>query len=156
MTEQAAPAPIVVRRMTLKDFETVIRVWHESKQEAYPYLPLEQGRTLADDDRFFRERVVPQCDVWVAEQDGAILGFMALARSYIDRLYVHPAHQRKGVGGALLRQAMALSPAGLELHTHQKNVSAQAFYEGHGFRAAKFGISPAPESEPDIEYHWRP
>ena len=51
---------------------------------------------------------------------------------------------------------MALYPDGLELHTHQENVIACAFYEKHGFRAVKFGISPSPESVPDVEYHWRP
>src|SRR5689334_7829190 len=64
MTDQPPSSPIIVRRMTPEDFDTVVRVWHESKQVAYPYLPLEQGRTLAEDDRFFRDRVVPQCDVW--------------------------------------------------------------------------------------------
>jgi ribosomal protein S18 acetylase RimI-like enzyme len=51
---------------------------------------------------------------------------------------------------------MQLSPNGLELHTHQENESACAFYEKHGFAAVKYGISPAPESVPDVEYHWRP
>ncbi len=30
-----------------------------------------------------------------------------------------------------------------------------AFYEKNGFIAEKYGISPPPESEPDVEYHWR-
>jgi hypothetical protein len=29
-------------------------------------------------------------------------------------------------------------------------------YEGQGFVAVKYGLSPAPESAPDVEYHWRP
>jgi hypothetical protein len=28
--------------------------------------------------------------------------------------------------------------------------------EHHGFKAVQFGISPSPESAPDVEYHWRP
>src|SRR5687767_7326134 len=48
------------------------------------------------------------------------------------------------------------SPDGLALHTHQENHAARAFYEKHGFRAVKFGISPPPENAPDVEYHWRP
>jgi len=92
----------------------------------------------------------------LATEVEALAGFLALQDSYIDRLYIHPAHQRRGVGSALMEQAKALSPAGLELHTHQKNTQARAFYERHGFTIAKLGISPPPESEPDIEYHWRP
>jgi GNAT superfamily N-acetyltransferase len=81
-------------------------------------------------------------------------GFLALVGSYLDRLYVHPGAQRGGVGSALLRHAMALSPAGLELHTHQRNHRGRAFYAKHGLRAVRFCVSPPPESEPDIEYHW--
>ena len=87
---------------------------------------------------------------------GRLVGFVALEGSYVDRLYVHPQCQRRGVGSLLLRKAFELSPEGVELHTHQKNETGCAFYEKHGFRAVRYGTSPPPESEPDVEYHWRP
>ena len=62
---------------------------------------------------------------------------------------------RPGAGLALLGKARELSPGGLELHTHQQNAKARRFYEKHGFRAVRFGVSPPPESAPDAEYHWR-
>ena len=138
------------------DLEAVVAVWHETKQDAYPYLPLEQGRTLEEDGAFFRGRILPRCRIWVALVDGRVAGFVALEGGYVDRLYVHPLHQRRGLGALLLAKARELSPTGLELHTHQKNASACAFYEKHGFRAVRYGTSPPPESEPDVEYHWKP
>ena len=42
------------------------------------------------------------------------------------------------------------------LFTVQVNVNGRAFYEKHGFVIARLGVSPPPESEPDVEYHWRP
>ena len=30
------------------------------------------------------------------------------------------------------------------------------FYERRGFVATRFGVSPAPESEPDVQYEWKP
>jgi hypothetical protein len=66
----------IVRPLRADEVEEVIRLWHVTKQAAYPYLPLEQGRTV--------------------EEDGAF------------------------------------------------------------FRAVRFGVSPPPESEPDVEYHWTP
>lgn len=150
---------VQVRPVAAGDLPAIISVWHESKRVAYPYIAQERGLTLADNDRIFREIILPRLPdgaLWVAEVAGAITGFMAIDGSYIDRLYIHPDHQRQGVGTALMRRAMALSPAGLQLHTHQKNEQARAFYEKHGFRAVKFGISPPPESEPDVEYHWTP
>ena len=81
---------------------------------------------------------------------------MALKGNYISRLYVNPEDQSHGVGDALLEHARNLHPDGLELHTHVENYPARQFYERRGFVAVKFGISPAPEFKPDVEYHWRP
>jgi len=83
------------------------------------------------------------------------VAYMAISGDFIDQLYVDPDHQRKGIGQTLLGHAMALSPDHLWLYTLQINTGARAFYEKNGFQAVKFGISPAPESEPDVEYHWQ-
>jgi ribosomal protein S18 acetylase RimI-like enzyme len=48
-----------------------------------------------------------------------------------------------------------LLPKHIWLYTHAANKMARAFYEKNGFVAEKFGVSPEPESEPDVEYHWR-
>jgi ribosomal protein S18 acetylase RimI-like enzyme len=56
---------------------------------------------------------------------------------------------------ALLNFAREQSPEHLWLYTLQVNLNARAFYEKNGFVAEKLGLSPPPESEPDVEYHWR-
>ena len=56
---------------------------------------------------------------------------------------------------ALLRKAREYSPGQLRLYTFQRNNAARAFYERHGFLVTAFGVSPAPESEPDVEYRWQ-
>ena len=78
------------------------------------------------------------------------------ARDFIDQLYVDPDHQRKGIGSALIAHAKRLSPSGLRLFTLQINANGRAFYDNAGFVAVRFGVSPPPESEPDVEYHWAP
>jgi ribosomal protein S18 acetylase RimI-like enzyme len=138
------------------EFEAVIRVWHETKRATYRFIPQERDRSLEEDRAFFHTRIRPRCALWVAVDDDAVRGFLALDGSYVDRLYVHPGAQRRGVGGALLDRAMALRPDGIALHTHQRNLAARAFYEKRGFRAVRLGISAPPENEPDVEYHWRP
>ena len=151
--EAAAPR---LRPFREADFEALVLLWHETKQDAYPYLPLEQGRTLDEEAGFFGVRILPRCTIFVVEIRGRLAGFLAVDGSYVDRLYVHPRCQRRGVGSLLLQKALELSPDGVELHTHQKNETACAFYEKHGFRPVRYGTSPPPESEPDVEYHWRP
>jgi putative acetyltransferase len=148
-------AELNVRRLIESESRAVVELWHHTKKDAYPYLPLEQARTPEDDYTFFHQKLLPRCDIWVAEQKGRLVGFLAIQGSYIDRLYVSPNVQRVGIGSALIKHAMELSPTGLELHTHQKNMVARRFYEKHGLVAVHFGVSPAPESEPDVEYRWR-
>lgn len=138
------------------DFEGVVRLWHETCRDTYTFIPLEQEYDLDSRRGFFRASILPRCKLWVAEREGELLGFLAMEGDYVDRLYVAVGAQRTGVGEALLGHARTQSPGGLRLHTHVKNTGARAFYEKHGFRAVRFGVSPPPESEPDVEYHWTP
>lgn len=149
---------MVVRLAQNQDLEKVSAVWHETRKKTHTALGFrsERGVTLDDSRRIFRESIAPSCQIWVAEQGDEVVGFLAIRGSYIDRMYVKPSEQGLGVGTALLGKAQEISPAGLELHTHRENRSARTFYEKHGFRAVRFGVSPPPENEPDVEYWWRP
>ena len=93
-------------------------------------------------------------DLWVAERDGAPVGFMALSPGWVEQLHVAPAEQRTGVGAALLEQAKARMRE-IRLHTHVANAQARAFYAKHGFEEIAFGVSPAPESAPDVLLRWK-
>lgn len=147
-----------VRLLQDEDLEETIAVWHQTRKATHTSMNIEteRGLTLEDSQRIFRENIAPHCQLWVAESRDTVVGFLAIRKSYIDRMYVEPSDQRRGVGTALLEKARELSPAGLELHTHQENRHARTFYEKHGFRAVRFGVSPPPENEPDVEYRWRP
>ena len=63
-------------------------------------------------------------------------------------------HPRRYPEEALIEFARTLSPKRLWLYTFQINTIGRTFYEKNGFVAKKFGISPAPESEPDVLYEW--
>jgi ribosomal protein S18 acetylase RimI-like enzyme len=95
-------------------------------------------------------------EVWVAVAAGRVIGLLAHHLGVVEQLYIDPPHQRQGVGTTLLRKAMTIYPDGFALFTHQRNKRARAFYEKHGLRAVVFGISPVPESEPDVKYAWDP
>jgi ribosomal protein S18 acetylase RimI-like enzyme len=144
-----------IRPFRDEDEEAVVRIWHRSGKAAYDFLPLWQSLTLDRATTVFREVIAGKCDLWVGTLDTRIVAFLAMNDSYIDRMYVDPDHWHEGWGTRLLDFAKSRSPQGLELHTHQENHRARQFYEKHGFKAVKFGISPPPESAPDVEYHWR-
>lgn len=145
-----------IRRYSQADAPVVAELWHRAGRAAYTYLPTWQSFTLEQARKVFRRVISRDCEIWVATCEGPVVGYLALRRSYIDRLYIDPALQCCGIGAALLAHAKALRPAGLELHTHQANHAGRRFYERHGFVAVRFGTSPPPESAPDVEYHWRP
>jgi ribosomal protein S18 acetylase RimI-like enzyme len=144
----------VIRLYQAADLCLTAQVWFDAGIKAYPYLPDFQTLTLNKAEKVFAEVIAAQNDIWVYEQQDKIWGFIALQGSYIDRLYVDPNHQGKGVGSALLDHAKNICPAYLSLHTHQANHDARAFYEQAGFTIHKLGISPAPENVPDVEYRW--
>jgi len=146
---------IVVRGFIELDFDRVVAQWHETNLASYPYVPLHQERSLDDARMFFRKRLLPECRVWIAELGSEPLGLLAMSDSWIRQLAVFPSFQRQGVGTALLRKAREESPQQLRLYTFRRNRPARAFYEKHGFAAVAFGTSPAPESEPDVEYLWQ-
>jgi RimJ/RimL family protein N-acetyltransferase len=109
-------------------------------------LTTEAWRSIADERRYLRAvRNHPDAAVFVVEDGGRVVGRLSLARD------VHPAsahvadlglmvaasHRRRGVGRALLDQAVVWSiGAGidkLELHVFPWNEPAIALYEAFGF-----------------------
>jgi ribosomal protein S18 acetylase RimI-like enzyme len=147
---------VLIRRYRPDDFHAVNDLWRRARLHAFPDFQARKGHTAEEDREYFREVVQVKNDLWVAEVDGHPAAFMAIAGDFIDQLYVAPEHQRRGLGAALIEHARVLSPTGLRLFTFQINANGRSFYERHGFVAARLGVSPRPEYEPDVEYRWRP
>jgi putative acetyltransferase len=82
---------------------------------------------------------------WVAELGSApsgsleagsrIVGFIELeGPSHLDMMYVHPAHQRKGVASALLSELeSAASELGAQRLHAEASLTARPFFERRGF-----------------------
>lgn len=109
-----------------------------------------------DDMGFFHGTIAAENEIWVAVEEGTIVGFLALNGSLLNYLYVDPPAQGRGVGTMLMSKMQAQSPQGFTLFTHQRNAKARAFYERRGLRAVSFGVSAPPENEPDVKYAWEP
>lgn len=144
-----------IREYRPEDFDAVTILWRIANEKSLPELVRASGHFFYEDRDYFRNHILTQNKVWVVELDQHPVAFMAMRADFIDHLYVDPDYQKRGIGKALLEHARQLSPEHLWLYTLQVNVNARAFYEKNGFIAEKFGISPPPENEPDVEYHWR-
>ncbi len=142
--------------MTREDLLPTVAVWQRSREHGQPWVEERMGYTPEQNKQHFRDVVMKQEQVWVAEQDAVIVGLLSVAEGRVGQLYVDPSAQGVGVGTALLQKAKQLWPKGLALFTFQRNERARWFYERRGFRAVTFGVSPPPESEPDVKYVWEP
>jgi ribosomal protein S18 acetylase RimI-like enzyme len=146
---------LFIRDYRSEDFDAVSILWRVAREKSLPEFQNAKGHFFYEDQNYFLGHVLKENHVFVVETGQHPIAFMAMQEEFIDQLYVHPDCQNQGVGKALLDYARKLSPEHVWLYTLQINLNARAFYEKNGFIAEKFGISPPPESEPDVEYHWR-
>jgi len=142
--------------MKLEELGPVVRLWRRAREGAMPALEARMGHAPADDLAFFRDSVMRENEVFVALREEEPVALLGLRDGVVGYLYVDPPAQRQGVGTALLDLAKRRSAGGLSLFTHRANRRARDFYERRGFRAVRFGMSPAPEREPDVLYRWDP
>jgi ribosomal protein S18 acetylase RimI-like enzyme len=84
----------------------------------------------------------PRIFFGVARTDNsAIIGLTTMGQItdytvVLSRLYVHPQHQRQGIGSQLLQASITAFPTTrtIRLEVEENNYSAYTFYRNHGFR----------------------
>lgn len=70
----------------------------------------------------------------VAVLDGAIVGFGDMDGGYLDRLYVHAAHQRQGIAGSMVRVLEEFAREnGYSVLTVHASLTARGFFEHLGY-----------------------
>ncbi len=101
-----APANVTVRPYAPEDWDAVARAHDAARlQELAATVGVEAFLDLeatAGPEGLFDDRVWVACDA-----AGRVVGFVAYADAEVTWLYVHPDHQRRGAGRALLRRALA-------------------------------------------------
>ncbi|HYJ33612.1 MAG TPA: GNAT family N-acetyltransferase, partial [Candidatus Binatia bacterium] len=101
-----------------------------------PDIPI--GHTDGQVRAWIAGSVMVEKRVYVAVENESVAAMMAISEDgeggWIDHLYVAPEHVGRGVGSALVNEALALLRAPVRLYTFQSNVRAREFYEARGFR----------------------
>ena len=138
---------ITIRPAEPGDAQSLVELASEiGREEGSWLLTTEEWRSTAEERRYLRAvRRHPDAAVFVAEESGEILARLSVSRD------VHPAsrhvgdlglmvashHRRRGVGRALLDQAVLWAVSAgiqkLELHVFPWNEPAIALYESSGF-----------------------
>jgi putative acetyltransferase len=148
----------VTARFQLRPYRTddedgAIALWLETWQQAYPEID------FAARVPWWRERwrgeLVPNANIVVAEQAGALIGFVTIdATGYLDQLVVSPDHWGSDLGDALVAEAKRLSPHGITLLVNADNVRAIRFYERNGFVHAGEDVNPT-SGRPVLRMAWK-
>ena len=132
--------------------ESLVKMWRVSKQNA---LGIAEIHSFQDQLNFLNDSLTKDNTICLAlDHQDNVLGFMATDGAYLNQLYVHVDHQRRGIGSELLSRAKQLSNGSLKLYTFEMNTTAQQFYESHGFRIIGGG-SDNEEKLPDLLFEWK-
>ena len=144
---------VSLRRATAEDAAAVAEVFLDSFHATYEF-PL--AHTDDEVRGWIRDRLLPDHEVWVAVDGGALVALLALAPGWLEQLYVAPNRLGEGIGASLMAIAKERQPNGLQLWTFQVNARARRFYESHGFVAVEETADSNQERQPDVRYEWKP
>jgi putative acetyltransferase len=122
-----------LRAYAAADEEAAIALWQRTWQLAYP--DIDFAARLNWWRERWRNELVPQTQIVVAENPDAMTGFVTVNPKtlYLDQIVVAPEAWGTGTAEALVAEARRLSPRGLDLQVNQDNTRAIRFYEKQGF-----------------------
>ena len=136
-----------------EDEDAAIALWLQTWQQAYPSID------FAGRENWWRERwrneLVPKAEIIVAEQAGALIGFVTIdASGYLDQLVVAPGHWGSKLATALVDEAKRRSPDCIRLLVNTDNIRAIRFYERNGFAHAGEDVNPT-SGRPVLRMEWK-
>ena len=147
-------ADFALRTYRAEDEEAAIELWQLTWQQAYPSIDF-TARVAWWRERW-RDELVPNASIIVAEQADTLVGFVTLDGSgYLDQLVVKPDYWGSKLASALVDETKRLSPDGVTLEVNKDNARAIRFYERNGFRRAGEDVNPT-SGRPVLRMSWRP
>jgi putative acetyltransferase len=127
---------VTLRPYAAADEDAAIELWRRTWAKHYPHIDF-NARVDWWRERW-RKELVPVAQIVLAEQDGALIGFVTIdpKTMYLDQIVVAPEAWGSGAALALLDEAKRRSPKGVDLLVNKDNARAIHFYEKHGFQYA--------------------
>jgi chorismate mutase/GNAT superfamily N-acetyltransferase len=144
---------VLLRPATADDAEVLAAVHLDAREAASPPMP---PSVHPDED------VLPwvtgwlaRNEVWLAEVEGAPVGYASITPTWLDGLFVAPDHAGRGIGSLLLDLVKSLRPEGFALWVFESNEPARRFYRRHGLiELETTDGSGNEERAPDVRMAW--
>jgi ribosomal protein S18 acetylase RimI-like enzyme len=124
---------LTFRPLETKDVAAISLVHHRACLIAYRFMNWRYP--LDEVTRWYSGKFAEWTWTLAALDADVMAGFIALTDRHIDQLYVDPSLQRRGIGSMLLDTALKGVSGQVTLDVFERNASARAFYEKHGFQA---------------------
>ena len=128
----------MIRQYEGQDLQDLLTAWAAASEIAHPFLTED---FLASERENIPNLYLPNAETWVYEADERVVGFVALIGNEVGAIFVHPSHQRMGVGYRLMDKAKELRGE-LEVEVFVNNAIGRSFY-------AKYGFTPIQEKVHD-------
>ena len=142
-----------IRAANEKDLSQIVDIYNQAvllRRATADLTPV----TVESRRQWFHDHAPDSCPIWVAEDNGVILGWCSLSAYRPGRMalrhtaeisyYVHEVHRRKGIGSALIQHAVDRCPSlqikNLFTFLLDVNLASVRILEKFGF--AKWGHMP--------------
>lgn len=119
----------MIREYEKRDLEDLLEAWYSASKVAHPF---------CSEEFFKQERkniasiYLPNAETWVYEENGSVIGFIALIGNEVGGIFLDPKFHGKGIGRAMMDHARSLRDV-LELDVFKDNSIGRNFYNKYGF-----------------------
>lgn len=120
-----------VTEIQLSEYPEVVELWEASVRATHDFLQEED--ILYFKPLILNEYLKTVTLTCVRADSGEILGFSGVAEGNLEMLFVHPDQAGKGIGKALLRNAISNQQV-TKVDVNEQNPKALEFYLKNGFK----------------------
>lgn len=92
----------MIRLARPDEYADLVDIWLEASLQTHDFIPETFWRSQRD---AVFNHYLPAAENWVVEESGQVRGFLSLVENHLAALFIHPAHQRSGLGRRLLDSA---------------------------------------------------
>lgn len=145
---------LTLRPGTPDDAGALAELLTAARRAAVPMMP-PPVHTPDEDRAWVGRQVAGEREVWVAETQGRLVGYLILEPGWLHSIYVRPDLTGQGIGTFLLDFVKGLRPEGFALWVFESNEPARRFYRRHGLvEVRRTDGADNEERAPDIEMAW--
>jgi putative acetyltransferase len=127
----------MIRKFTPDDTDQIVSIWRQASAIAHPFL---SDAFIASETDALRNIYLAFAETWVIEDQGSLIGFVALVDSdgpcELAGLFLRPDQHGQGFGKAMVDHAVAIKGP-LMVEVFEKNAIGRRFYSRYGFTGSE-------------------